>query len=134
MKDIKIKKIKPPFTTVITTLNTYEEDLIVDGVVRVPKGSLKRYQTVVAIGPNVRDVKVGDLVLLNVQNYAKQKYRNNSIKEDISEMEEEVVYDIPKMFIGDTLYGKFQERDMDGVIEEYEEIEVSNEGNPLLEK
>lgn len=134
MKDIKIKKIKPPFTTVITTLNTYEEDLIVDGVVRVPKGSLKRYQTVVAIGPNVRDVKEGDLVLLNVQNYAIQKYKNNSIKEDISEMEEEVVYDIPKMFIGDTLYGKFQERDMDGVIEEYEEIEVSNEGNPLLEK
>jgi hypothetical protein len=134
MKDIKIKKIKPPFTTVITTLNIYEEDLIVDGVVRVPKGSLKRYQTVVAIGPNVRDVKEGDLVLLNVQNYARQKYRNNSIKEDISEMEEEVVYDIPKLFIGDTVYGKFQERDMDGVIEEYEEIEVSNEGNPLLEK
>lgn len=134
MKDIKIKKIKPPFTTVITTLNTYEDDLIIDGVVRVPKGSLKRYQTVIATGPNVRDVKVGDLVLLNVQNYAKQKYRNNSIKEDISEMEEEVVYDIPKIFIGDTLYGKFQERDMDGVIEEYEEIEVSNEGNPLLEK
>jgi hypothetical protein len=134
MKDIKIKKIIPPFTTVITTLNTYEDDLIVDGVVRVPKGSLKRYQTVIAIGPNVRDIKEGDLVLLNVQNYAIKKYRNNSIKEDISEMEEEVVYDIPKMFIGDTLYGKFQERDMDGVIEEYEEIEVSNEGNPLLEK
>jgi hypothetical protein len=134
MKDIKIKKIIPPFTTVITTLNTYEDDLIVDGVVRVPKGSLKRYQTVIAIGPNVRDIKEGDLVLLNVQNYAIKKYRNNSIKEDISEMEEELVYDIPKIFIGDTLYGKFQERDMDGVIEEYEEIEVSNEGNPLLEK
>jgi hypothetical protein len=134
MKDIKIIKIKPPFTTVITTLNTYEEDLIIDGIVRVPKGSLKRYQTVVAVGPNVRDVKEGDLVLLNVQNYAIKKYKNNSIKEDISEMEEDVTYDIPKMFINDVIYGKFQERDMDGVIEEYEEIEVSNEGNPLLEK
>jgi hypothetical protein len=132
MKDIKIIKIKPPFTTVITTLNVYEEDLIIDGVVRVPKGSLKRYQTVVAVGPNVRDVKEGDLVLLNVQNYEIKKYRNNSIKEDISEMEEEVTYDIPKIFIGDTMYGKFQERDMDGVIEEYEELEFSNDGNPLL--
>jgi hypothetical protein len=69
MKDIKITKIKPPFTTVITTLNVYEEDLIIDGVVRVPKGSLKLYQTVVAVGPNVRDVKEGDFVLLNLQNY-----------------------------------------------------------------
>jgi hypothetical protein len=117
---------------VITTLNVYEEDLIVDGIVRVPKGSLKRYQTVVATGPNVRDVKVGDLVLLNVQNYEIKKYKNNSIKENISEMEEEVTYDIPKIFIGDIMYGKFQERDMDGVIEEYEELELSNDGNPLL--
>ena len=132
MKDIKIIKIKPPFTTVITTLNVYEEDLIVDGIVRVPKGSLKLYQKVVAIGPNVRDIKEGDLVLLNLQNYVKRKYRDNSIKEDISEMEEEYTFDIPKIIINDTLYGKFQERDMDGVIEEFEEIEVSNDGNPLL--
>lgn len=132
MKDIKIIKIKPPFTTVITTLNVYEEDLIVDGIVRVPKGSLKLYQKVVAVGPNVRDIKEGDLVLLNLQNYVKRKYRDNSIKEDISEMEEEYTFDIPKIIINDTLYGKFQERDMDGVIEEFEEIEVSNDGNPLL--
>lgn len=132
MKDIKIIKIKPPFTTVITTLNVYEEDLIVDGIVRVPKGSLKLYQEVVAVGPNVRDIKEGDLVLLNLQNYVKRKYRDNSIKEDISEMEEEYTFDIPKIIINDTLYGKFQERDMDGVIEEFEEIEVSNDGNPLL--
>jgi uncharacterized protein YeeX (DUF496 family) len=132
MKDIKITKIKPPFTTVITTLDVYEEDLIVDGIVRVPKGSLKLYQKVVAVGPNVRDIKEGDLVLLNLQNYVKRKYRDNSIKEDISEMEEEYTFDIPKIIINDTLYGKFQERDMDGVIEEFEEIEVSNDGNPLL--
>lgn len=132
MKDIKITKIKPPFTTVITTLNVYEEDLIVDGIVRVPKGSLKLYQEVVAVGPNVRDIKEGDLILLNLQNYVKRKYRDNSIKEDISEMEEEYTFDIPKIIINDTLYGKFQERDMDGVIEEFEEIEVSNDGNPLL--
>lgn len=132
MKDIKITKIKPPFTTVITTLNVYEEDLIVDGIVRVPKGSLKLYQEVVAVGPNVRDIKEGDLVLLNLENYVKRKYRDNSIKEDISEMEEEYTFDIPKIIISDTLYGKFQERDMDGVIEEFEEIEVSNDGNPLL--
>jgi hypothetical protein len=47
-------------------------------------------------------------------------------------MEEEYTYDIPKIIINDTLYGKFQERDMDGVIEEFEEIEVSDDGNPLL--
>lgn len=132
MKDIKILKLKPPFTTIVTTLDVYEEDLIIDGVVKVPRGALKLYQRVVATGPNVRDIKEGDLVLLNLQNYIVRKYKENSLKEDIAEMEEEYTFDIPKVIINDTLYGKFQERDIDGVIEEYEEIEVSNSGNPLF--
>jgi uncharacterized protein YeeX (DUF496 family) len=126
MKHLKIKKFKPQFTTVITTLNVYEEDLIQDGVVVAPKGTLKLYQTVIATGPSVREIKEGDLVLLNLQDYVKKKYKNNSIKEDISEMETEYIYDFPKMVIDGKLLGKFQDRDIDGVIAEFEEEEVEN--------
>lgn len=126
MKDLRIKKIKPQFTTVVTTLDIYEEDLYVGGVLKAPKGWLKLYQRVIAVGPNVRGIQEGDLVLLNLQNYIQRKYKENSLKEDLSAMEDELVYVFPKILINDTLYGKFQDRDIDGIIEEYEEVEVQD--------
>lgn len=132
MKEIKIKKLKPQFTTVITTLDLYEEDLIVDGILKVPKGCLKLYQKVIAVGPNVHWIKEGDLVLLNLQNYIVRKYKEGSLKEDMSAMEDELIYDFPKILLNDEVYGKFQDRDIDGIIEEYEEVEIKNSGNPLL--
>jgi uncharacterized protein YeeX (DUF496 family) len=132
MKDIKIKKIKPQFTTVITTLDTYEDNLIEDGVVVAPKGALKLYQRVVAVGSTVREIKEGDLVLLNLQNYIKRKWKENSIKEDIANMEEEFVYDFPRMFLDGEMYGKFQDRDIDGIITDFEEVEVEKSHSSLL--
>lgn len=132
MKDIKIKKIKPQFTTVITTLDTYEDNLIEDGVVVAPKGALKLYQRVVAVGSTVREIKEGDLVLLNLQNYIKRKWKENSIKEDIGNMEEEFVYDFPRMFLDGEMYGKFQDRDIDGIITDFEEVEVEKSHSSLL--
>lgn len=124
MKDIKINAIQPLFTTVITTLDVYEEDLIIDGMVAVPAGSLRLVQKVLATGPMVKEVKVGDLVLLNFQNYKQRKYQPNSIKNDMSEMEDVVTYDIPRVLIADKLCGKFQDRDIEGVVTDYEEYET----------
>ena len=125
MKDLKIKKLKPQFTTVITTLDVYEDNLIEDGIVVAPKGALKLYQRVIAVGPNTREIKEGDLVLLNLQNYIKRKWKENSIKEDIENMEESYVYDIPKILINGQVYAKLQDRDIDGIIEDYEEVEIT---------
>ena len=84
MKDIKINEIKPLFTTIITTLDVYEEDLIENGALKAPQGTLRMYQKVLAVGDSVRGVKVGDIVLLNFENYIKRKYKENSLKEDMS--------------------------------------------------
>ena len=124
MKDIKINEIKPLFTTIITTLDIYEEDLIENGVLKAPQGSLRMYQKVLAIGSSVRDVKVGDTVLLNFGNYIVRKFKENSIKEDMSAQEDEYVYDIPRILIGGKICGKFQDRDVEGVITEFEEFET----------
>ena len=131
MKDIKIKAIAPQFTTMITTLDVYEEDLIVDGMLAAPKGTLKLYQRVLCTGPLVKEIKPGDLVLLNFQNYKQLKYKNGSIKNDIEEMEQEVTYDIPRIIINDKLCGKFQDRDVEGVITEYEEYETEKASGTL---
>ena len=90
-----------------------------------PKGALKLYQRVIAVGPNVREIKEGDLVLLNLQNYIKRKWKENSIKEDIENMEESYVYDFPKILIDGEIYAKLQDRDIDGIIEDYEEVEIT---------
>lgn len=124
MKDIIIKKIKPQFTTVITTLDCYDEDVVIDGVITYPKGELKLYQRVVAVGDSVRNIKEGDLVLLNLANHISRKYKENSVKEDMDTMIDVPVYDFPTISIGGELYGKFQDRDIEGIIEDYEEVEI----------
>ena len=124
MKDIKINEIKPLFTTIITTLDVYEEDLIENGALKAPQGSLRMYQKVLAVGSSVRDVKVGDTVLLNFGNYIVRKFKENSIKEDMSAQEDEYVYDIPRILIGGKICGKFQDRDVEGVITDFEEFET----------
>ena len=131
MKDIKINEIKPLFTTIITTLDVYEEDLIENGVLKAPQGSLRMYQKVLAVGSSVRDVKVGDIVLLNFKDYIVRKFKENSIKEDISAQEDEYVYDIPRLMIGGKICGKFQDRDVEGVVTEFEEFETEQAKNSL---
>ena len=124
MKDIRINEIKPLFTTIITTLDVYEEDLIENGALKAPQGSLRMYQKVLAVGSSVRDVKVGDIVLLNFGNYIVRKFKENSIKEDMSAQEDEYVYNIPRILIGGKICGKFQDRDVEGVITDFEEFET----------
>lgn len=80
---LHIKKIKPLFTSVVTTGEKYEEDMIENGLIVANKGDLKTYQKVVAVGEAVRGVNVGDQVMINVLNYAVRQYDPNSIKNDM---------------------------------------------------
>lgn len=80
---LKIKSIKPLYTQIVTTGNKYEDDLKQGGVIIANKGSLKLYQTVVAVGPMVRDVKEGDQVMLDYSAYEVKRYDKNSIQNDM---------------------------------------------------
>lgn len=134
MKDIIVKKLKPQYTTVIVTMDTYEDNVVIDGIIAAPKGTLKMYQRVVSVGSSVRNIKEGDLVLLNLQNYIVRKFDENDIKDGMDKLKDKIVYEFPKIFIDGQLYAKLQERDIEGVIEEYEEVEIetaSNDNNLL---
>lgn len=80
---LHIKKIKPLFTSVITTGDRFEKDMVSQGIIVAKKDDLKLWQKVIAVGPAVRDIKEGDMVMIKVDNYALKKYDKNSIQNDI---------------------------------------------------
>lgn len=80
---LRIRKIKPTYTTVITTAVKFDKDDMQNGVITAKKGDLKLYQRVVAVGSMVKEFKVGDLVMINAANYARKKYSANSIQNDM---------------------------------------------------
>ena len=80
---LKIKSIKPMFDSLVTTMNKYENDGFKNGVIVKQAGSLKEYQTVLAVGPAVRNIEVGDKVMINPSRYAKMKHNEGSLKNGI---------------------------------------------------
>lgn len=80
---LKIKSIKPMFDSLVTTMNKYEDDGFKNGVIVKQAGSLKEYQTVIAVGPAVRNIEVGDKVMINPSRYAKMKHNEGSLKNGI---------------------------------------------------
>ena len=53
------------------------------GLIVAKQGDLKVWQKVIAIGSSVRDISVGDMVMINIANYAVKKYSKNSIQNDL---------------------------------------------------
>ena len=81
---LKIKKFKPMFTSILVTGDKYKEDMYDDhGLIECKKGDLKTYQKVLEVGPSVRDIKVGDMVMINIMHFAVMEYDPNSVKNDM---------------------------------------------------
>lgn len=80
---LKIKEIKPLFTSILTTGDKYEKDVKEGGIITNKKGDLKLYQKVLAVGSSVRDIKVGDMIMFSPKDYVVMKYDPNSVKNDM---------------------------------------------------
>ena len=80
---LHIRKIRPMFTSVLTTGDKFENDMTDKGILVAKKGDLKLWQKVIAIGSLVRDIEVGDMVMINPAGYAKKKYNKNSLQNDL---------------------------------------------------
>lgn len=131
---INIKKIKPLFTSIITTMDVYEEDVKTEGGVldaTKRQGGLKEYQTVVAVGSSVRDIKEGDLVCINPTRFAVRKHQADSLKNGVVTDNPITTYNFNVVVMNDTRYLLLQDRDIDFVIEDWEpstkptEVEVN---------
>ena len=111
------RKIRPTPNHIVTTMDKYEEDdskLVLD--VKELAGTVKDTQKVVAIGPLVRDIKVGDYVRICPDRYIKVKH---SLAEELNEKEMQVSINFPIVDLEDGRYLFLYESDVDYVIEEF---------------
>lgn len=92
---LQITKIKPMFTDLIITADRFDKDAIEGGILIANKGDLKSYQTVVAVGSAIRNIEVGDKVMVNFEVFAEHKIPKGSVKEKMDVENPIVNYNIP---------------------------------------
>ena len=128
-----IKKVRPQFTGLITTMNMFEEkDMYIKGTSLIDgrkiKKSIDEFQTVVAVGPHVNGIQVGDLVHIDPTRFmkpvqVKKANQPDSLKTGMEEYSSEMRYQFDVIELDGKPYLKLQDRDVDYVVEEYEEVE-----------
>ena len=122
---LKVKKIRPLFTSLVTTMNKYKEDTIVGGLINPSKGkgSLMEYQTVLSVGSSVKDIKVGDLVCINPSRFAVKKHKEGTLKDGIITDNPVVEYNFDIIELNGIPCLYLQDRDIEFIITDFEEVE-----------
>lgn len=122
---LTVKKIKPMFTALVTTMDVYEEDGRIGNIIDVTKkaGTVKEYQKVLAVGDSVRGIKVGDLVSINPSRFAIKKHKDGSLKDGIISDNPVIEYRFDIVVVDNKPCLLLQDRDIEFVVEEWEETE-----------
>ena len=131
---LKITKINPVATRILVTGDEYSEDMYNDhGIIENKKGDMKEYQTVLEVGPMVRELKPGDKIMLNMMHFAVMQYDANSIKKDMG-MQKIKGYQFPKIELTKD-DGSKQEClyiDQQDIVFSFEGEEVQGKKNPII--
>ena len=122
---MKLKKVKPLFNSLVTTMDVYtQEELdsqeVIDGSIVV--GNVKEYQRVVSVGETVRSIKEGDLVMINPRRYEVRKHQDGSLKDGIIEDNVVIGYNFRTLDIDGRDHLLLSDVDIDFIIEEYEGV------------
>lgn len=127
-----LKKIKPMFNRIITTMNSYEEDQVVGGVIdsRKTKGTMKEYQTVISVGDTVRGIQEGDVVCINPTRYAVMKHNDKSLHNGVIGDNMVMGYKFNTITIDGQECLMLYDQDIDFVVVESEDVE--NEAAPSI--
>lgn len=121
-----IKKVKPMFNGLVTTMNKYGSDVKVTGTDLIDStkaNTVKEYQTVVAIGPMVRGIEVGDTVFINPKRYAVMKHKPGSLQDGVIKDNPVIGYNFDVVEIDGVDHLYLQDSDIKFVaeIEEFDE-------------
>lgn len=117
-----VKSVRPTFNRLVTTCDLYAEDMTRNGLI-VPKearGTLKEYQTVIAVGDTVRNVQVGDLVHINPMRYSRMRHDEGSLKNGVVTDNPVVDYDLPVLELDGKRCLLLYDQDIDYVVTGYE--------------
>lgn len=122
MSTINIKSIRPMANYLVTTKDEYTAaDNVGKSIVTKFEGTLKEYQKVVAIGPMVRGIQVGDIVCINPKRYAKYKHQPGSLKDGVITDNPVISYNFNVIELDHVSHLLLTDQDIDFVIEDYEE-------------
>lgn len=121
----KLIKVTPLFNRIVTTMDTYEKDQYNGNLLDTTKqkGSLKEYQTVLAVGTTVRDIKVGDLVCIDPTRYMVTKHREKSLQGNIMGDDIAVGYKFNTIKLGDDECLMLFDQDISFIVEDSEDVE-----------
>ena len=126
---IKAKKITPMFNRIVTTANRVEMDQKVNGII-IPeklKGGYDEYQTVIAVGSMVHNLKPGDLVCIDPSAYGRPVHKEHidSVK-GLSDDTVQMAYYIPTIEVDGKECMFIADRDIAYKVDDYEEIKDDN--------
>lgn len=107
-------------------MEAYEEDMFVNGLLDKSrtKGSLKEYQTVLAVGTSVRDIKVGDVVCIDPTRYMMTKHEDKSLKNNIIGDNIVTGYKFNTIKLDDKECLMLFDQDISFIVEESEDVET----------
>lgn len=117
--------MKPLFTKILVTANTYTEEECVseNGLLEKDQvGMLKEVQEVISVGSSVKEFKPGDLVQINFSRYARKRYSKDETKADMPDeyFNETLSYEIPMFEVNGELVLQVDVQDVLFVVEEFE--------------
>lgn len=126
---IKVKKITPMFNRIVTTANRVEMDQKVKGII-IPeklKGGYDEYQTVIAVGSMVHNLKPGDLVCIDPSAYGRPVHKEHidSVK-GLSDDTVQMAYYVPTIEVDGKECMFIADRDIAYKVDDYEEIKDDN--------
>jgi hypothetical protein len=129
---LKINSIKPLFNKIVTTCDVYEKGKTNGGIIVKTEGTIKEYQRVEAVGSTVRDIKVGDLILINPKRYLvpQHKDKKDSIRNVIGD-ELTMGVNFPMVEYGGKRHLLIYDQDIDYIIDG-EEVEEEQKTSSLI--
>ena len=129
---LKINKIKPVFNKIVTTCEVYQMGKSTGGIIINTDGTIKEYQRVEAVGSTVRDIKVGDIVMINPKRYlvARHNDKPDSVK-NVNGDEVTFSVDFPILEYGGKKHLLIYDQDIDYIIDG-EEVEDEQTKSSLI--
>lgn len=125
---LNIKKVQLLSNYIVTTKDVYTaKEAQKESLITKMVGSLKEFQKVIAVGPMVRTIKEGDLVCINPKRYAKRKYQEGSLKDNVITENPVISYNFNVIELDHKEYLLLTDQDVDFIALEYEEEE-----NPII--
>lgn len=112
------------FNKILVTANTYQEDQTIGNTTLIDTtkkaGTLLEYQTIVAVGDTVRNVKPGDVVCIDPTRYAQRKHQEGSLKDGVITDNPITTYNFNMIELDGVPHILLFDSDISYIIEEYE--------------